>query len=32
LLRGNICPFRNGGIVTDARMIVRYADHEEAGA
>jgi hypothetical protein len=28
-LPGNICPCPHWGIVTDGRMIVRYADHEE---
>jgi hypothetical protein len=28
-LPGNICPCPHWGIVTDGRMIVRYADHQE---
>ena len=29
-LPGDICPCPHWGIVTEGRMIVRYADHEEA--
>src|SRR3954451_16928724 len=28
-LPGNVCPCPHWGIVTDGRMVVRYADHED---